>query len=187
MSENSSMSVSTLILELHDKFANSVQQTHGHWPLIEHDAQWPSPCEAGEPRGDGLIAWQAVSRNPGGDLTALANALETQFSPELNAFYGTAYGGNIVATLDGEEIELLQAWNEEDFERLQQNITGHMLMKRRLKQADTVFIGLTAHEDVLITVQLSTGEVCLERVGKTPHIVLAPSLSAFLAQLISQF
>ncbi|MCF2908639.1 SecY-interacting protein [Pseudoalteromonas sp. DL2-H2.2] len=181
------MSVRTLILELHEKFANSVQQSQGHWPLIQHDEQWPSPCETGEPRGDGLIAWQAVPRTPGGDLNALASALDTQFSAELNDFYGSAYGGNILLMLEGEEIELLQAWNEEDFERLQQNITGHVLMKRRLKQADTVFIGLAAQEDVLITVQLSSGEVCLERVGKAPHTVLAPSLSAFLSQLSAQF
>ncbi|AZZ99162.1 SecY-interacting protein [Pseudoalteromonas sp. R3] len=181
------MSVSTLILELHDKFANSVQQSQGHWPLIQHDAQWPSPCETGEPRGDGLIAWQAVPRTPCGDFNALASALETQFSSELNEFYGTAYAGNILVVLDGEEVELLQAWNEEDFERLQQNITGHVLMKRRLKQEDTVFIGLTAQEDVLITVQLSTGEVCLERVGKAPHKVLAPNLTVFLNQLSTQF
>ena len=50
-------------------------------------------------------------------------------------------------------MELLQAWNEDDFDLLQQNITGHVLMKRKLKQASQrVFIGLTDQDDLLVTV-----------------------------------
>ncbi|GMM83186.1 hypothetical protein MTsN2n4_04130 [Pseudoalteromonas sp. MTN2-4] len=69
----------------------------------------------------------------------------------------------------------------DDFVRLQQNITGHVLMKHKLKHADTVFIGLTEQDDLLITVKLETGKVWLEYVGKRPHHVLADSLEEFLS------
>ena len=56
-------------------------------------------------------------------------------------------------------------------------------MKRKLKQAPSVFIGLTDQDDLLVTVLVETGEVCLEYVGKKPHYVLAKNLSEFIASL----
>lgn len=113
-----------------------------------------------------MIQWQAIVREPAGSLADLANALELEFPDELNQFYGHMFAGSILASVDGHQVELLQAWNEDDFDLLQQNITGHVLMKRKLKQAPSVFIGLTDQDDLLVTVLVETGEVCLEYVGK---------------------
>ncbi|WP_440053650.1 SecY-interacting protein [Pseudoalteromonas sp. T1lg65] len=156
-------------------------------PQIYHDPDWPSECERGEVNSLGEIAWQAVKRGDIGSLEKLAQALECQFPDDLSDFYGGFYAGNVEAFFDGKKIELLQAWNDEDFARLQQNITGHVLMKRRLKQPDTVFIGLTEQEDLLISVDISSGEVGLEFVGKKQHHILASSLSAFIEQLLTQY
>ena len=79
--------------------------------------------------------------------------------------------------------ELLQVWNEEDFERLQQNLIGHLLMKKRLKQAPTLFFALTDEDDFVLSVLNSTGEVVLEQVGRPPQKVISPSLPAFIATL----
>jgi SecY interacting protein Syd len=79
--------------------------------------------------------------------------------------------------------ELLQVWNEEDFERLQQNLIGHLLMKQRLKQSPSLFFGLTDEEDFILTVINDTGEVALEQVGKPAQEILAPTLAHFIAQL----
>lgn len=175
-----SMTIKPLLSELHDKFKSHYQQQHGTLPCMYHDADWPSPCEVGEVLSEQQIQWQAVPQPSKNSLSDLANALECRFPEALNEFYSSFYAGNIIGNVEGHQIELLQAWNEDDFVRLQQNITGHVLMKRKLKHADTVFIGLTEQDDLLITVELETGKVWLEYVGKRPHHVLADSLEAFL-------
>ncbi|KZN49113.1 hypothetical protein N474_24870 [Pseudoalteromonas luteoviolacea CPMOR-2] len=176
-------SFTNMMESLHQRFASATEQNQGHLPLTQHDSDYPSPCEKGQPNTHGQIQWQATPRKPLEDLTDLAKALEVEFPEPLHAYYGAVYGGNILAKFEGHEVELLQVWNEDDFVNLQQNITGHVLMKRRLKQDDTIFIGLTEKEDLLITVKLNTGEVCLEYVGKPPHHVLAANLEVFLEQL----
>ena len=68
-----------------------------------------------------MIQWQAIVREPAGSLADLANALELEFPDELNQFYGHMFAGSILASVDGHQVELLQAWNEDDFDLLQQN------------------------------------------------------------------
>lgn len=168
---------------LHQAYVDYHQQTFKDLPSTEHDESWPSPCEQGEPNKLNEIKWLAVERSPAGHLNDLAKALETQFPEGLNGLYGDFFAGNIVAFIEGKQIELLQAWNEDDFERLQQNITGHILMKRRLKQPETVFIGLTEADDLLVSVDVATGQVGLEFVGKKQHHVLADSIEEFVEKL----
>ncbi|MGP4763533.1 SecY-interacting protein Syd, partial [Klebsiella pneumoniae] len=66
---------------------------------------------------------------------------------------------------------------------LQQNIVAHVLMKRRLKQRETVFIAATDDDNYLISMLLSSGEVYLERVGAEVSDCLAADLGQFLQQL----
>ena len=70
--------------------------------------------------------------------------------------------------------------SEEDFERLQQNLIGHLLMKQRLKQPPTLFFGLTDEDDFILSVDNASGEVVLEQVGKLPTRCLAPDLATFV-------
>ncbi|MBQ4831657.1 SecY-interacting protein [Pseudoalteromonas sp. MMG010] len=177
------MSVKLQLEQLHRDYSQKVQQNTGQLPVILHDAQWPSDCEIAPVDSQGYIQWQAVTQNPTGTLDNLANALSLSFPKTLSEFYGSVYGGNIFASIEGHDIELLQTWNSDDFELLQQNITGHILMKQKLKQPETVFIGLTEQEDLLVSVLVHTGEVCLEFVGKKTHHVLAPDMNSFLSQL----
>lgn len=177
------MTIAKQLKQLHQNYTEQVHARTNKLPLIEHDPQWPSPCENGAVDEQGFIQYQAVARQPSANLNDLAKALEVEFPDSLNQFYGSFFSGPIQGQFDDHHIELLQVWNEADYDQLQQNITGHVLMKRKLKQADTVFIGLTEQDDLLITVLLETGQVCLEYVGKKPHHVLAESLEAFLASL----
>jgi SecY interacting protein Syd len=177
------MSVAMQLAQLHQRFSEKTIKNTQKQPLIAHDEQWPSPCEIGTADEHGMIQWQAIVREPTGSFADLANALELEFPDELSQFYGHMYAGSILASVDGHQIELLQAWNEDDFDLLQQNITGHVLMKRKLKQAPSVFIGLTDQDDLLVTVLVETGEVCIEYVGKKPHHVLAKNLSEFIESL----
>ncbi|MBD1584114.1 SecY-interacting protein [Pseudoalteromonas sp. S16_S37] len=177
------MPIEQILSQLHENYATKYQQAHQTLPCMYYDPQWPSPCEVGAPLDEEQVQWQAVSQPTENNLQALAKALECSFPEALDAYYSTFYAGNIIGHVEGHQIELLQAWNQDDYVRLQQNITGHVLMKRKLKQQESVFIGLTEQDDLLLTVMLNTGEVCLEYVGKPPHHVLAPNLEAFLQQV----
>ena len=42
-------------------------------------------------------------------------------------------------------------------------------MKRRLKQPETLFFAVTDQEDFVISLELSSGTVVVEQVGKNPH------------------
>ena len=77
----------------------------------------------------------------------------------LLALFCRYFSHDINATAEQGGLTLLQAWNEEDFDRLQKNLIAHVLMKRRLKQADTLFFALTDEEDLLLSILLETGEV----------------------------
>ncbi len=50
-----------------------------------------------------------------------------------------------------------------DFERLQQNLIGHILMKQKLKQAITLFFAVTDEDDIILSVNNNTGEVWAEK------------------------
>lgn len=181
------MSVTEIVRNLHQQYRIQAQQQTQQNPLIVRDEQWPSPCEILPENAQGLVQWQAVEQPSEASLDALAKALETRFPDDLNALFSSFYGDHLTLNYQDHEICLLQAWNEQDFSNLQQNITGHVLMKRRLKQDDTVFFALTETEDMLIVVKLNDGSVWLEQVGKKPHQQLAASISDFLSQCEAKF
>jgi len=151
---------------------------------IAFDPDWPSPCVAMADAKEGqMVDWQPVAQHPAQTFDNLEKALELTIHPDIKAFYTGFWSDNLPAVAAQGACELLQAWNTEDFARLQENLIGHVLMKRRLKQAVTFFIGLTDEEDFILSVNNASGEVCLEQVGCEPARVLAPSISAFLQGL----
>ncbi|WKE64542.1 SecY-interacting protein [Gallaecimonas kandeliae] len=140
------------------------------------DPDWPSPCE-----GDGR--WQPVKRDPPGLFTDLEKALELALHPSVKAYYGHYFMEHLKVRHQRGEVLLLGAWNQADFERLQENLIGHVLMKRRLKQPITLFIACTDDEDLLLSIDNESGAVVLEPVGQEAREVLAPSLAEFLDNL----
>ncbi|HCB09072.1 MAG TPA: SecY-interacting protein, partial [Alteromonas sp.] len=92
----------------------------------------------------------------------------------------TYWSFNLSVKAEQGSCELLQVCSEEDFERLQQNLIGHLLMKQRLKQPPTLFFGLTDEDDFILSVDNASGEVVLEQVGKLPTRCLAPDLATFI-------
>jgi SecY interacting protein Syd len=102
---------------------------------------------------------------------------------DVISFYSAYWSDNLNAETDKGYLQLLQPLNQNDFERLQQNLVGHILMKRRLKQPETFFIALTDEDDFILTVHNTTGEVMLEQVGLVPKKVMAPNLAVFIQSL----
>lgn len=151
------------------------------------DKDWLSPCfpnDSAEGAVDGdEVSWKPFLRNDHASLSNLEEALEITIPAELQALFCRYYSHDLNAEAQYGKLTILQVWNEEDFDRLQKNLISHVLMKRRLKQAETLFFALTDEEDFILSILLSTGAVMLEKVGKEPQREIAPNLSAFMADV----
>ncbi len=164
-----------------DQYRTVAEQQGGLW--AEYDEQWPSSCVA-QPVSDGeWVEWQPVKQENEISFDNLSEALEVAIDPQLAGFFGRYFSDNLEASTQKGKLTLLQVWSADDLERLQQNLIGHVLMKRQLRQPITLFFALTDEEDFIISIDNQTGEVVLEQVGKLPCEVLAPNLAEFLAQL----
>lgn len=147
----------------------------------EYSSQWLSECIVSH--RDDTCLWQPVLRSVRGDFSNVEQSLKLVFDHQVVEFYARYWSGDLEVDSDFGRFLLLQNWNQDDFEQLQSNLIGHILMKRKLKQPETLFIGLTEHEDINLCVVNETGEVVLEPVGLEPSKVLAPDLATFLKQL----
>ncbi|OON39592.1 SecY-interacting protein [Izhakiella australiensis] len=157
------------------------QDSLGHGPLSSELYGIPSPCvitTSGE-----QVFWQPQPFQPAADLRAVGQALDIEIQPSVSAFYTTQFAGEMTARFDGLDLQLSQVWSPDDFSRTQENLIGHLLMKRRLKQTPTLFIATTGTDLDVVSVCNLTGAVVLERLGSKQRQSLANSLYDFLAQL----
>lgn len=153
------------------------------FPRVEHDAQWPSVCEFSDDIKDGQIAWQPVKNKEPGDFSNIEHALNMPLHEDIKTYYTQYWAGELALKHDKGPAFLLQLWNDDDFANLQENMIGHVLMKRRLRQKVTLFFGLTDEEELLLSLMNDTGEIWLESVGKEPHLKLADSMAEFIDML----
>ncbi|OIM99918.1 hypothetical protein BFR57_05025 [Idiomarina sp. MD25a] len=138
--------------------------------------------------GEEQVIWRPIRRDESQDFTALESALGISFHDSVKRLFGDWFSGDLSLIFTHDEttqpisFELLMPQCLEDADRLLQNLTGHILMKRKLKQPITIFIGiLHEHDDCLVSVDNSTGEVALEWLGKLQHQTLAVDLATFLS------
>lgn len=181
---------SSSFTEVFDKFVQSYidQSTKDNMGLVTYfDKDWNSPCfqTQGTPDIDNNeeLEWHPFLRTDKASLHNLEEALEIKIPADLQVLFCRYYSHDLNAKADYGNLTLLQVWNEDDFDRLQKNLIAHVLMKRRLKQEDTLFFALTDEEDYILSIVLKTGAVMLEKVGKEPHREIAPNLADFIAQL----
>ncbi|MDK2764093.1 SecY-interacting protein [Alteromonas sp. 07-89-2] len=167
-----------------DKFVSSyVEQAEAEGLKIAFDSVWPSPCYETTAQDGELVRWSPTLQSPVQSFSNVEEALSLKLNPDYCEYFTRYYSDNLKANAPQGRCELLQVFNSEDFERLQQNLIGHLLMKQRLRQAPTLFFGLTDEEDFILTVVNESGEVALEHVGREPAKILAPSLAVFIEQL----
>ncbi|GLR70847.1 SecY-interacting protein [Agaribacter marinus] len=181
----------TLFTQKFDQFVHSYidQSTQDNRGLITlYDDDWKSPCI--EAKVDNLLVnesevdWIPTLRSPNASFQNIADALDMTIPEELSILLGRYFSLDLNAQTERGKLTLLQAWNAHDFERLQKNLIAHVLMKRKLKQQDTLFFALTDEEDYIISLVPSSGEVVLELVGKPPQEVLAHTLGDFLDEWV---
>ncbi|WP_440906442.1 SecY-interacting protein (plasmid) [Catenovulum sp. SX2] len=173
--------MSTLI---HDALTNFFYKKQQAQTWIEYYDNWLSPCIDEVDDKQQNCSWHAVQRDGSSDLSNINNALELELHPDIIAFYCSFYAPTLEAEFDGNNLSLIQAWNDEDFTILQENIIGHLLMKKKLKQAPTVFIAATDDDQYIISLDNASGAVMLEMVGKEPKRQLADNLTDFINQLV---
>lgn len=179
----SSHTVKDALIDFQQKFRNHYQLEHKSLPVIEHDSDWPSPCEMQEVMDGAEVGWQPVECEPQLDFGNIESAVELELHPDLKAYYGSFYSANLPARTEEGGLELLFAWSFGDFERLQENLLGHIWMKRKLRQPVTLFFAVTDMEDINLTLNNETGEIWAEKVGKKPHRKLANTMAEFLKML----
>ncbi|WP_394221859.1 SecY-interacting protein [Alteromonas gracilis] len=167
-----------------DKFVSSyVEQAKGDGLKIAFDSAWPSLCYEDTAQDGEFVRWSPKRQSPPLSFTNVEEALSLTLNSDYCQYFTRYYSDNLKAMAPQGQCELLQVFNSEDFERLQQNLIGHLLMKQRLKQTPTLFFGLTDEDDFILSVINESGEVALEQVGREPSQILAPSLAAFVEQL----
>jgi len=169
-----------------DNFVQSYLSTAKENPemlMVEYDQDWPSDCYTSIGNSGERVTWQPVKRPKKSNFDDLEKALDMKIHSDLISYYSAYWSDNLGAQTSKGNLQLLQAWNQDDFERLQQNLVGHILMKRRLKQPETLFVALTDEDDFILTVNNTSGEVMLEQVGLIPKEVVAPNLAAFIQSL----
>lgn len=129
------------------------------------------------------VQWVSAVREEVGNFDNVASALDITLHSDINGLYGHFFSGPLMFNSQWGSGEVLQPWNQNDFECLQQNIIGHLMMKKKLKQPLTWFIGVMEEADTMITVNNEAGSVWIEKPGEVQSIQLANSVNDFLSQL----
>lgn len=182
-----------ILQQFSKQYVDKYQEVYSHLPKIEQDKEWPSLCEIVREKGlaentalsIGEVFWQPVNIEKEQALTFdnVESALELILHPDIKTYFTTLYSESLDANCEEGNLSLLFAWNKDDFQRLQENLIGHILMKQRLKQEETIFFAVTDEEDMIISIDNDTGSVWVERVGCEPHKQLAESLTQFISKL----
>ncbi|MRI34799.1 SecY-interacting protein [Endozoicomonas sp. OPT23] len=180
---NEPQTVRQALEHFNHEFVSAWQMKHGSLPSVEHDSDWPSPCEQKEVSDSEFVSWKPVESLKALDFSNIESALSVNIHPDIQSYYTSFFSANLPAQTSDGQLELLFAWSPEDFERLQENILGHIWMKRKLKQPETVFFAVTDNDDVNLVIINETGEVWAEKVGKKPHRKIADSLVVFLQSI----
>jgi SecY interacting protein Syd len=182
---NVNLNVSKTVQQFAEQYVNNYQKIHGVLPQVKQDEQWPSPCEQNKVQNkallDGNVFWQPANiSNEQLSFDNVESALNVTLHEDIKSYFTSIYSESLEAQCDDGKLSLLFAWNEDDFQRLQENIIGHILMKQRLKQPITVFFAVTDEEDMIISFDNDSGAIWVERVGCKPHKKLTDSIVDFI-------
>ena len=131
--KHSQPEICALLNQLFTRFISTHKEKYQCFPKVEYDENWLSLCQQGEVE-DNFIQWQPVKCEDALSFSNVEQALDLEIHPELIAYFTRFYSESIPAECSEGYLELLFAWNKDDFDCLQQNMIGHILMKQKLKQ-----------------------------------------------------
>jgi SecY interacting protein Syd len=156
--------VTTALQHFIDRYRDHANRLGKSFPAVPKDPDWPSPCLANP---DDLSAWQPVPQVNPLDFRGLEHALEIPIHPDIKAYYGSFWSATLEATATEGHVSLIQLWNQQDFERLIQNLIGHAMAKKRARQEMTVFVANTEPDsEHFLSIDNKTGNLVLEHAAK---------------------
>jgi SecY interacting protein Syd len=165
------------------RYVEGCERTTGSLPTVEYDPAWTSECLVGEPDAEGLVHWRPRERDSVAEFSGLERALEVEIHPDIKSFYGSYWGSAMELEAEEGGVTLIQVWNDDDFDRLAENILGHAMAKQRVDAPLTIFIACTDEGELMLSVDNRTGRVVLEEPGSPPIRDVSPSLAEFLDRL----
>lgn len=174
------MSCEAALSQWLNQYQARYQQTLHECPRHYSDGE-ASACVQGDSAEP--VQWSHVVREQAGSFDNVRTALALELHADIDAFYGSYWAGPLHFDAQWGVGELIQVWNDDDFARLQQNIIGHLMMKRKLKQPPTWFIGVTEQGEQMLCVKNDDGSVWLETPGEQPATQVADSLTELLQQI----
>ena len=163
------------------RYCDAWQQRYASLPRSEDLYGIPSPCISASE--DDAVFWQPQPFTLARHLDGVERALEIVVQQPIHSYYTTQFAGDMSGRFAGETLTLLQTWSEEDFQRVQENLIGHLVVQKRLKLSPTLFIATLESELDVISVCNLSGEVVKETLGTAKRITLSPSLAGFLNHL----
>lgn len=164
-----------------NQYVATWKEKYNSLPQSDQYLDLPSPCLVQQ--NDLIQVWKPVKREIQVDFSNVELAINLSLHSDIKLFYGVQYCADMAAKYQDQFIDLIQVWSDEDLIRLQENILGHLLMQKKLKQSPSLFIASTSNELDIISLCNQTGNVIKERIGTNKREILAPSLSQFLLEL----
>ncbi|WP_036229451.1 SecY-interacting protein [Marinobacterium jannaschii] len=151
-------------------------------PQTPFDPEWASPCYSGNALPGELISWKPVAQTESSDMfSRLEDALEIEIHQDLIDFYSQYWSDPLPALFESNPLNLLQAWNNDDLERLRGNLIGHALSKQKQRQPLTLFFACTEPDgEYFLSVENESGQILLEAPGKPPIRKISDSLAEFI-------
>jgi SecY interacting protein Syd len=148
----------------------------------EYDPDWTSTCEI-EHMGN-TSHWRPTPQINPLDFSGLANAAETPIHSDIQSYYSSFWSGSLQGKTKEGPISLIQLWNPEDFDRLIENLVGHLFMKMKAKQSFTIFFATTEeHSEYFLSIDNATGKILLEEPGKPPVREIESDIATFLNRI----
>jgi SecY interacting protein Syd len=168
----------------YDAILNIAERYAEHYPdgliVSPRFTEASSACEVS--RDQACIRWRPQPQIPKVNFERIEVALERPIHPSIRDFYQSLWCGPMHLTFRNAPVDLIQLWNEADFEHLIENIFGHYLQQKRFKQAFTFFFA-TGDEssEAIYSVENETGHVVMEIPGPmSTRTRVAEDLSEFL-------
>ncbi len=165
------------------RYVENCQRVSGSLPTQKYDPAWSSQCQVGEPDATGMIRWRPRERDTDADFSGLERALGVEIHPHIKSFYGSYWGNTMELAADEGGLTLIQIWNNDDFDRLVENIIGHAMAKQRVDASLTIFIACADEGELMLSVENETGRIVLEEPGNRPIREVSSSLAEFLDRL----
>jgi SecY interacting protein Syd len=171
--------VSEALTRLHNKIRTLNGADHF---TCEFDSDWRSMCEINHV--DDVTQWNPCPQSTPVNFAGLANAADAAIHPDIQAFYRSYWSANLQLKSREGPVNLIQLWNQADFDRLVENLVGHLFQKRRSRQPFTVFFATTDPDtELFLSIDNETGKILLEEPGKPPIREVDTDIICFLNRL----